>query len=65
MALDFSNVRYIVNGEPLDAAVLNRPVSDLAVAIRQQLSTDFPSTAEVQEIAADEALINAIIFGGK
>ncbi len=33
MAVDTSSVRWIINGEPLDAEVLNRPIDDLAKAI--------------------------------
>lgn len=33
MAVDTSSVRWIVNGEPLDQEVLNRPIRDLANAI--------------------------------
>lgn len=65
MALDFSGVRFISNGEPLDGSVLNRPTKDLIFELETQISNEFPSAAEVQEIAAEEALINAIIFGGK
>jgi len=64
MALDFSNVRFIVNGEPLDASVLNRPVQDLILEIQTQSGTEFVSAEQAREIAEDEGLINAIIFGG-
>lgn len=30
MSIDFSGVRYIENGEPVDKSVLNRPIEDLA-----------------------------------
>lgn len=64
MAIDFSGVRVIVNGEPLDASVLNRPVLDLISILETDLTLDFYTKPEVDALIADESLVNAIIFGG-
>lgn len=64
MPIDFSGVRYIVNGEPSDQSVFNRPVKDLKEAIEKGLATHYYTKEEIDAISADDALINAIIFGG-
>ena len=64
MAIDFSGVRVIVNGEPVDASVLNRPVLDLIATLESGLALDFYTKPEVDALIADESLVNAIIFGG-
>lgn len=67
MAIDFSGVRVIVNGEPLDASVLNRPLLDLISILETDLTDltlDFYTKPEVDALIADESLVNAIIFGG-
>lgn len=63
MAIDFSGVRVIVNGEPLDASVLNRPVLDLVSILDTELNGNYYTKEEVDAIVSDESLINAIIFG--
>lgn len=65
MAIDFSGVRWIVNGEPLDAAVLNRPVADLVAILATDLDLNYYTKPEVAAMIADESLVNAIIFGGE
>lgn len=62
MALDFSGVRWINNGEPLDATVLNRPLQDV-VAILIDEFDDRYTNEQIDALVADESLINAIIFG--
>ena len=64
MAIDFTGVRQIVNGEPLDATVLNRPLQDLALILNGQLDADYYTKSEVDALVSDESLVNAIIFGG-
>lgn len=64
MAIDFSGVRYIVNGEPFDASVLNRPIQDLVQIIEDGLDLNYYTKPEVDALIADESLVNAIIFGG-
>lgn len=64
MAIDFSGVRVIVNGEPLDATVLNRPVLDLVSVLETELVGNYYTKPEVDALIADESLVNAIIFGG-
>lgn len=37
MSLNYSSVRFMSNGEPIDQFVLNRPVEDLAKAVHNQM----------------------------
>lgn len=64
MAIDFSGIRYINDGEPLSQVVLNRPVRDLVEILETDLVLDFYTKPEVDALIADESLVNAIIFGG-
>lgn len=50
MAISFAGVRYIVNGEPLDANVLNRPVSDLVGILNTQLPVEFYNKTEINAL---------------
>lgn len=63
MSLDFSGVRFIVNGEPFDESVLNRPIKDMIAALGGDLTDGFYTKQEVENLIADESLVNAIIFG--
>lgn len=36
MSLNYGSVRWFQNGEPIDATVLNRPIEDLAKAVKDQ-----------------------------
>lgn len=62
MALDLTGIRFIVNGEPVDAEVLNRPTRDLKFAL-EAMPNEYYSKAEVDVLVADESIIAAIIFG--
>lgn len=37
MSLNYSSVRFMENGEPIDQFVLNRPIEDLAKAVHNQM----------------------------
>ena len=62
MALDFSGVRWINNGEPFDATVLNRPLQDVVDILIDEFDGRY-TNEQIDALVADESLINAIIFG--
>lgn len=57
MAINFTVVRWINDGEPLAAEVLNRPTQDLAVELEANL------VSTIQSLSADEAVVYAIALG--
>lgn len=63
MAIDFSGVRVVNDGEPLSAVILNRPILDLIEILETEFG-DYYTKPEVDALIADESLVNAIIFGG-
>ncbi len=69
MSLDFSSVRYMQNGETLDQEFINRPLRDLIAILRAQIPNNYYTKSEVdamiQQQQSEDALIYALIFGGK
>lgn len=53
MAIDFSGVRVIVNGEPVDASVLNRPVLDLISTLEATLEVGNTPAGAVMAFAGN------------
>lgn len=62
MAIDFSGVRVINDGEPLAAVVLNRPVLDL-IDILETAFGDYYTKPEVDALIAQESIVYAIALG--
>jgi hypothetical protein len=52
MAIDFSGVRYIQNGEPVDKSVLNRPVEDLASILEDSVFDSLLDSARISIASA-------------
>lgn len=50
MAIDYSGIRYLSNGEPFDATVLNRAVSDLVALLDTGLGGEYYTQTEADAL---------------
>ena len=53
--IDHSKIRYIINGEPHDKTVYNRPIRDLANQVSEALGTE-GSVDDLEWIASEDIL---------
>lgn len=56
-----TNVNWFANGEPISAAVLNRPILQIAEHINT-LNTELQAA---KNAASDDAFLSALLFGGE
>lgn len=55
--LNTANIRYIANGEPVNAVVLNRPTSDLVLEIESKLSTTNTAVTDATSLSVAGTLV--------
>lgn len=68
MAIDYSTVRHLVNGETLDVEFVGRPLRDLIALLQSGIPANYYNKPEIDAMLSvqesDDALIYALIFGG-